>query len=654
MLKFGRIDVEERMDGCGCGDVLLYLGGVEGVIILLFFSLNSSLLDLIVFFFFAFNVMLKDLAGWLGAGGVGMMGRVGVIGMVCAVCMVCVACLCGGCGGLNVSDDAQWISPMPQVLRVGDDVVGRVDVPEIADVTVLPDGCKVFSGLMGDAAMAAWADSVPLKVEAYYLKYDGDRAVVVGSDERGLFYGLKSLEQVVKGRKGRKVEIVDWPVIAERGVVEGFYGNPWSFDDRVSQLRFYGDNKMNVYIYGPKDDPWHNARWFEPYPEGKADELRRLVEEADRNYVKFVWAMHPGNAIESDADRRMALEKFEQMYGLGVRSFAIFFDDISDESVDSQISYMNFLTDEFVRRHDDVEPLTVCPTQYSRLFAKGDYLPEMGKGLYPEIRVMWTGNAVIDMVDGKGCEWFTGQTGRKPFIWLNYPVNDYGDHHLLMGDVREIGIGASDRVSGFVANPMQYAEASKVALQSVADWCWNPAAYDAARSWVYALKCVAPGHEDAFRIFCENNVDIGENNVGELRRPDESPEFRRLQERWPELNVESADAYRAFFKAMKASAEELLANDDQKALTAEIREFLHYFDCQAARGLLAVDIVEAEAAGNGAKAADAKNRYDELTAEGEGLVSRGFDGSLQPVKPRTATLYIEPFIRKAVAGAQCD
>ena len=116
---------------------------------------------------------------------------------------------------------------------------------------------------MGDAAMAAWADSVPLRGEAYYLKYDGDRAVVVGSDERGLFYGLKSLEQVVKGRKGRKVEIVDWPVIAERGVVEGFYGNPWSFDDRVSQLRFYGDNKMNVYIYGPKDDPWHNARWFE-------------------------------------------------------------------------------------------------------------------------------------------------------------------------------------------------------------------------------------------------------------------------------------------------------------------------------------------------------------------------------------------------------
>ena len=105
---------------------------------------------------------------------------------------------------------------------------------------------------------------------------------------------------------------------------------------------------------------------------------------------------------------------------------------------------------------------------------------------------------------------------------------------------------------------------------------------------------------------------------------------------------------------MKASAEELLANDDQKALTAEIREFLRYFNCQAARGLLAVDIVEAKAAGNGAEAADAIKRYDELTAEADGLVSRGFDGSLQPVKPRTATLYIEPFIRKAVACAQCD
>ncbi|WP_186439068.1 beta-N-acetylglucosaminidase domain-containing protein [Akkermansia muciniphila] len=54
-------------------------------------------------------------------------------------------------------------------------------------------------------------------------------------------------------------EIIDWPDIEFRGTVEGFYGTPWSHEARLSQLRFYGQNKMNTYIYGPKDDPYHSS-----------------------------------------------------------------------------------------------------------------------------------------------------------------------------------------------------------------------------------------------------------------------------------------------------------------------------------------------------------------------------------------------------------
>ena len=32
-----------------------------------------------------------------------------------------------------------------------------------------------------------------------------------------------------------------------------------SHEARLSQLRFYGQNKMNTYIYGPKDDPYHSS-----------------------------------------------------------------------------------------------------------------------------------------------------------------------------------------------------------------------------------------------------------------------------------------------------------------------------------------------------------------------------------------------------------
>ena len=65
------------------------------------------------------------------------------------------------------------------------------------------------------------------------------------------------------------------------GVIEGFYGPPWSHSDRLDMLRFMGRAGLNVYIYAPKDDPYHRTRWREPYPEDAERELRELVQTAD-------------------------------------------------------------------------------------------------------------------------------------------------------------------------------------------------------------------------------------------------------------------------------------------------------------------------------------------------------------------------------------
>lgn len=94
-------------------------------------------------------------------------------------------------------------------------------------------------------------------------------------------------------------EITDWPDIEFRGTVEGFYGTPWSHEARLSQLRFYGQNKMNTYIYGPKDDPYHSSpHWRDPYPADQAAQIRELVKVAKENHVDFVWAIHPGKDIK--------------------------------------------------------------------------------------------------------------------------------------------------------------------------------------------------------------------------------------------------------------------------------------------------------------------------------------------------------------------
>ena len=103
---------------------------------------------------------------------------------------------------------------------------------------------------------------------------------------------------------------------------------------------------MNTYIYGPKDDPFHSASWREPYPADQAKLIKELTTEAARNKVDFVWAIHPGQDIKWNAtDSNNVITKFEQMYDLGVRAFAVFFDDISGEGTNAakQAGLMNFI-----------------------------------------------------------------------------------------------------------------------------------------------------------------------------------------------------------------------------------------------------------------------------------------------------------------------
>lgn len=79
--------------------------------------------------------------------------------------------------------------------------------------------------------------------------------------------------------------------------------------------------------------------------------------------------IHPGQDIRwNEEDRSLLLQKFESMYQLGVRGFAVFFDDISGEGTkaDKQAELLNYIDDHFVKVKRDVAPLILCPTEYNK------------------------------------------------------------------------------------------------------------------------------------------------------------------------------------------------------------------------------------------------------------------------------------------------
>lgn len=364
------------------------------------------------------------------------------------------------------------------------------------------------------ARQAAKAGVRPVE-GAYSLTVGKKGVTIIGHDERGAFYGLQTLRQVLKSGKLPYMSVLDWPDLKYRGVVEGFYGTPWSHQVRLSLIDFYGENKMNTYLYGPKDDPYHSCpNWRLPYPEDEARNISQLVEACKKNRVDFVWAIHPGQDIKwNEEDYNNLLNKFNLMYDLGVRAFAIFFDDISGEGTNptKQAELLNRLNAEFVKAKGDVRSLIVCPTDYSRLWANpgpNGNLAIYGKTLDPGIEVFWTGDYVCSDLTKETMEWVDSRIKRPAFYWWNFPVQDYARHIIMQGPAYGLDTSlTSEDLCGIASNPMEHGEASKIALYGVADYCWNVKAYNPLDNWERGLAELVPDDTDAYRTFAIHSCD---------------------------------------------------------------------------------------------------------------------------------------------------
>ena len=488
------------------------------------------------------------------------------------------------------SEDSVFI-PARYSLQVGATLRGSAAEQLLAglfpDAAVTAD-FSVCIGMKGDKSVRKYAARIPKQAEGYYLKIDKGGIVVAGADRRGVFYGVQTLVQLIALPKLPLVEVTDYPDVPYRGVVEGFYGVPWSREARLSQLDFYGRNKMNIYIYGPKDDPYHSSpNWRKPYPAQEAEQLKELVECARRNEVLFYWAIHPGKDIRwNTEDRDLLMEKFESMYRLGIRAFAVFFDDISGEgtSAEKQVELLNDIYHNFVKVKGDVAPLLMCPTEYNRLWTKleGGYLATLGGKLHPDIGILWTGDKVVACIDKPTMQFVNPLLKRKAFIWWNFPVSDYVRDRLLLGAVYGNGTDIDDDISAFISNPMEHAEASKIALFSIADYAWNMDAYKSDASWRRAVRYLMPGHAAALQVFASHNSDLG-GNEHDFRR-EESEQIRPALERLLDAycregkrEVAAASAVTEECERMIASADLLLASDENPALIKEISPWLMQF-----------------------------------------------------------------------------
>ena len=580
---------------------------------------------------------------------------------------------------ISLSANAQSVKiyPIPQEMAWGNDVAfensasytitgeGEADADAInlfkKNFSTTDGSVELIIGERGDAAVAAYESLIPQKSEGYYLEVTPNKVVIAGNDGSGTYYGVQTFTQMTAQPNVMCATVTDYPSVPQRGLVEGYYGNPYSEADRMGLLQMFGEMKMNVYIYGPKDDAYHKSKWREEYPAELGQKITEYVNVAKANKIEFMWAIHPGEDIQwNDTDRANIVNKLKAMCELGVRSFAVFWDDLwGDDGThgDEQAELMNYIAAELKKAYPDVKPLTICPTQYNRGWANSVYLPALGTMMDSDINIMWTGNSVVDMINYSDMTWINNQIKRKAYIWLNYPVSDYCINHLLMGPTYGNDLNIADMLSGFVSNPMEYAEASKVSLFSIADYTWNMPAYDSNASWEAAMKYLMPENYEAFRFFCENNVDLGANTHG-LRRMDESPEFVKAKEAYNNnIATDREAAYAAIseqFYKLVSTAETLLTTDEAPALTSEIKPWIESMKYLGQKGVCIIEMNNALAEKNPESFIDNYLKYKEYDQAQGALRSRDFAGSLRVATPAVGTVHIEPFMKDIIGALAAE
>ncbi|HEX6923860.1 MAG TPA: beta-N-acetylglucosaminidase domain-containing protein [Longimicrobiaceae bacterium] len=219
----------------------------------------------------------------------------------------------------------------------------------------------------------------------------------------------------------------------ELGLIEGFYGRPWSWEQRADAVCFLAPHGYGFYLYAPKADPYLRRRWQEPHPDPMADALHSFARLCEAEGVRFGVGLSPYELyLDFNEEARAALrDKLVSLRELGTVDLAVLFDDMRGDTPDLARRQLEIV--DWIAAHAGVERLLVCPSYYTddpvldRVFGRrpDGYLEELAAGLDRTIEILWTGEEVCAReISPAHLDRVAQRIGRLPFLWDNYPVND--------------------------------------------------------------------------------------------------------------------------------------------------------------------------------------------------------------------------------------
>ncbi|MBY0276280.1 beta-N-acetylglucosaminidase domain-containing protein [Candidatus Binatia bacterium] len=402
-----------------------------------------------------------------------------------------------------------------------------------------------------------------------------------------------------------------------RGVIEGFYGQPYDTATRARIIRFIGARGMNAYVYAPKNDPLHRDQWRTPYDEQQLADFAELARAGRESGVRFYFAIAPGITYDRDdpADFERLADKLRGVHERGVTGFALLFDDLLDPASTAldpelQASLTARVADLVASFGPDTD-LWFIGHVYTGLaddlranrglFATLSPLPpqvyyDAYADLVPAtLPLMWTGPGVfsarLTRADAQDFRDFA--SGRPLVIWDNFPVNDSLPRELFLGPYlgREADLAAA--ADGVVLNLMSQPIAGLIAVATAAEYFADPASYDPETAWHRAIGDVGGAGAEALELFAAQH-----RGHPVLAGADEATELgERIAAAFAGAGTDDDGIakLRAYLERLAENRAALQATIDDPQLLAEIRPWSDKLTELAAAGLAGLDALAGRA-----------------------------------------------------------
>ncbi|WP_083921414.1 beta-N-acetylglucosaminidase domain-containing protein [Dasania marina] len=262
-----------------------------------------------------------------------------------------------------------------------------------------------------------------------------------------------------------------------QAVIEGFYGQSWSWQARCDYARFLAANDFSAYIYAPKSDTYLRGQWRQPFPLEHFKQLQKLSACYQRAGVKWGLGLSPTGLFRdyNAADQALLKTKLAAINELQPDILCILFDDMPGDFPALAQQQLAIVAD--IMSYSHASHYIVCPSYYSfdpvleDIFGAmpSQYLQQLGRGLPPAVDVFWTGDKVISSsITSASLSKVQQLLNRKPLLWDNVFANDGKKTADFLPLMRLQGRDSSLQRSsaGVAVNPMNQPHIAKLALRA--------------------------------------------------------------------------------------------------------------------------------------------------------------------------------------------